>query len=187
MTYCALIALAAACCASACAATNERVQPHKQDLSWKRYVDKESGFCIAYPNRWIRQETSESAGLSFATGVKRFSMPIGEMDVIASTAEDPVRFVEAHLEGVKKFVRAQDVEVTDHHELTVSDNPALFTKDRYRDPLEKAEWVEELVLTRYKNVLYRMEMVCRADSIARFEPIFSRFVGSFQFECNAKR
>ena len=157
----------------------------KQDSAWKRYVAADSGYCITYPKHWMRQQVID--GLAFSSGVRRYSMPVGEMDITAtSTSDDPMHFLEAHLAGVKKFQRAATVEVLDRRQTTLSGEPALFTKDSYRDALEKSDWVEELVLARHKNVLYRLEMVCRANHVARFEAMFTRFVHSFQLDCNAK-
>ena len=160
----------------------------KQDVSWKHYFNRDAKYCIGYPNRWLREQTPDGSGFTLATGVNRFSMPVGEMDITVTRAtDDAAHLIEAHLEGVKKFVRASNIELLEKREMVVSGASAVFTKDRYRDPLEKADWIEELVLARHNNALYRLEMVCRADHVSRFELMFLRFVHSLELDCNGKR
>jgi PsbP len=163
-------------------------KPPKQDLSWKRYTDADQGFCVAYPNRWIREQASDGSGVSFHTGIKRFSLPTGEIDVTATTpGDDPAALLRAHLEGVKKFVHADEIELTEQRSLTLDGTPAMFAKDHYHDPMEKAEWHEEMILASHNGKLYRLEMVCRADELPRFEAMFEHLVQSFEFDCNSKR
>ncbi|MBV9265302.1 MAG: hypothetical protein JO061_03950 [Acidobacteriaceae bacterium] len=170
------------------AASLPRRGPLKQDLSWKRYTNKTLGYCLSYPARWVRGEAFDGTGMFFETGVKKFSLPIGEMDIGVSSATDELpQLVAIHLDGIKKFQRARDMEILDRRTLNLAGAQALFTKDRYTDPLEKENWIEEFVLARYKNALYRLEMVCRAEHVERFEPMFSRFVKTFRFECNSRR
>ena len=160
----------------------------KQDSSWKRYANKDFGYCVDYPAKWARDNAFDGAGMYFETGLKKFSMPIGEMDVNASPSpEGLAETVDVHLQGLRKFQRAQKMEVLDRREVILLGAPALLTKDRYFDPLDGAKWVNEMLLTRHNKLLYRLELVCRADHLDRFEAAFSRFVGTFKFDCNAKR
>src|ERR1035441_5155347 len=84
----------------------------KQDSSWKRYANKDFGYCVDYPAKWARDNAFDGAGMYFETGVKKFSMPIGEMDVNASPSpEGLAETVDVHLQGLRKFQRAQKMEV----------------------------------------------------------------------------
>ncbi|MDQ2774877.1 MAG: hypothetical protein M3Y57_08135 [Acidobacteriota bacterium] len=161
--------------------------PAKQDTSWKRYVNKDVGYCVSFPARWVREEAFDGAGMYFETGLRKFSMPIGELDIAASPAPDELSdIVDLHLQGLKKFERAQEVEVLDRREVQFLDTSALLTKDRYFDPQDRHKWVNEILLARHNKLLYRLELVCRADQLERFDAVFSRFVKTFKFECNAK-
>ncbi len=159
----------------------------KQDLSWKRYSDPQSGFCLQYPKRWMRQDMGDGDGVAFSTGVKRYSMPTGEMDVtVLSTPDDSAELLQAHLDGMKRFVRAERIQILDRRKMTVDGNAAMLTKDQYRDALEKADWTEEIIVAKRDDKLYRLEMVCRSDQVARFEQVFGRLVDSFAFGCHRK-
>jgi hypothetical protein len=164
--------------------------PPKLDTAWKKYVNKDVGYCVDYPSRWARGEAFDGAGMYFETGVKKFSRPLGEIDIGALPQQQSGaagEYLQIHLQGLRKFERAERLEVLDTHEITLLDGPALFTKDRYFDPLDRAMWVDEIVLAKHGDLLFRLELVCRADQVARFEPVFSHFVNTFKFECNAKR
>src|SRR5947209_7359511 len=71
---CLLALLACAYCISAGAFS-------KLDSSWKTYSNPKLGFCVEYPARWVRSSAFEGDGMYFETGVKKFSLPIGEIDV----------------------------------------------------------------------------------------------------------
>ncbi len=96
-----------------------------------------------------------------------------------------VENVQAHLDGLKKFERAQKLELLDKHEMQLVGSSALFTKDRYYDPLERASWVDEIVFTSRSQTLYRLELECRADQLTRFEPVFT-LSGKHDFSSTAK-
>ena len=166
--------------------------PSKQDSSWKTYSNKDLGYCISYPARWVRGEAFDGAGMYFETGVKKFSKPLGEIDVGPLSGiqpegvSSPVEYVQVHLDGLKKFERAQKLEVLEEHEINLVGSTALFTKDKYFDPQDRATWVDEIVLAKHGGRVFRLELACRADQLGRFEPVFTRFINSFQFECNRK-
>ena len=164
----------------------------KLDSSWKRYGNKQLGYCVNFPSRWTRGEAFDGAGMYFATGVKKFSRPQGEIDVGAVPKPDvsesnllPVDYLQTHFENLKRFERAMRLQILDQRDTTLLGEPALFTKDRYFDPLENVIWLDEIVLAKHNDRLFRLELVCRADQIARFEPVFSHFVATFKFDCNA--
>jgi hypothetical protein len=167
-------------------------QAPKQDRSWKAYENAQWGYCVSYPSRWLKGDAFDGAGIFVATGEKRFSRPLGEIDVGALPARPEgvsLALVEdrnAHLEGLKKFERAEDLEILDQHEMKIMDTPALFTKDRYYDPKERAAWVDEIIFTERKGRLYRLELECRADQVERFEPVFQMFVSTFRFDCGGQ-
>jgi hypothetical protein len=92
-----------------------------------------------------------------------------------------------HLEGLKSFQRAQRLEILEKRPMDLSGNSALFTKDRYFDPLDGATWVDEIVLVDRNQALYTLELECRSDQLARFEPVFSHFVSTFDFDCSSRR
>ncbi len=169
--------------------------PNKLDNSWKRYRNPQWGYCVSYPTRWYKGDAFEGSGLFVETGVKRFSKPTGEIDVAAVSAASEnashtasltlVDDLKLHLDGLAKFERAERMEVLEQRSLNLTGKPALFTKDRYYDPLERSTWIEELVFAHRNDVLYRLELQCRADQVERFEPVFTRFVNTFQFDCAA--
>ncbi len=157
----------------------------KLDRSWKRYVNAEWGYCVSYPDRWRKGDAFEGSGMYVETGVKKRSSPLGEMDiaVIPNDSGGFMQDVQMHLDGLKKFERAQHIEELDQRQLDLFGTSALLSKERYYDPLDRAKWVDEIVFTRRANRLYRLELECRADQLARFEPVFTKLVGSFQFDC----
>jgi hypothetical protein len=169
--------------------------PNRLDHAWKQYRNTQWGYCVSYPSRWYKGDAFEGSGLLVETGSKKFSKPVGEIDVEALAAHPAdtaptasltlVDDFKVHLEGLAKFERAERMEVLDQRPLVLGGKPALFTKDRYYDPLERATWIEELVFAHRGDVLYRLEMECRADEAARFEPVFTRFIDTFQFDCAA--
>jgi hypothetical protein len=165
----------------------------KQDSAWRRYENPELGYCVQYPKRWVRGDAFEGKGMYFETGVKKFSRPLGEIDIGAFSVADipeissPKQYMEIHLTGLQRFERAQGLEVLEQREIEVEGRPALLTKDRYFDPQDRADWLDEILLTRSGNHWYRLELECRADQGKRFEPVFLHFVSTFQLECNRKR
>lgn len=173
-----------------------RSTPLKQDRSWKLYSNPEWGYCVSYPSRWLKGDAFDGAGIFVETGISKYSKPIGSMDVgvlpnrssgVALTA--PVNFLDdfkVHLDGLKKFERAESVEILDKREMQILGDSALFIKDSYYDPQDRAKWAEEIVFTRHKGMLYRLELDCRADQLARFEPVFDLFVRTFRFDCAAR-
>jgi hypothetical protein len=165
----------------------------KQDRSWKRYYNPQWGYCVSYPSRWLRGDAFEGAGIYLETGVKKHSMPLGEIDIGVLPGHPDtqglkprlslVDHMQVHLDGLKRFEGAQQMEVLEQREMDLFGNAALFTKQRYYLPLEHGAWVDEIVFAQRRDVLYRLELACRADQLARFEPIFTQFVSTFQFDC----
>lgn len=167
------------------------------DSSWKRYSNPQSGFCVSYPARWHRGDAFDGSGLYVESGPsKKLLNPVGEIDVAAipgsaASASQPrmsfVEDVQVHLEGLRKFERAQQMEILEQRPMDLIGNRAFFTKERYYDPLERAKWVDEFVFTQHGGVLYRLELECRADQLNRFEPVFTHLVSTFEFDCGASR
>lgn len=169
---------------------------NRLDHAWKNYKNAQQGYCVSYPSQWAKGSGFDGAGLVVETGAKKFARPSGEIDIAAastkSDSEAPaaasvtlVDDLKMHLAGLAKFERAERMEVLDQHSLTLAGQPGLFTKDRYYDPLERTTWIEELVFARQGDVVYRLELECRADELERFEPVFTRFISTFQFDCAA--
>jgi hypothetical protein len=160
---------------------------NRMDRAWKGYRNTRFGYCIAYPSRWVREDAFDGAGFWVEAGEKSGWPPLGEMDVrVLGRSGDPVQFLTLHLENLKRFERAQQLEVIRRGRGSVRGAPALFAAERYRDQLDGSEWVDELVLTSLGATLYLLELECRADQLSRFEPIFERFSDSFRFECEKK-
>jgi len=164
----------------------------KLDRSWKRYRNGDYGYCISYPSRWQRGEAFDGAGLFVETGAKRYSRPTGAIDfaAISTLPKDaravPVSLVDNlqdHLAGLRKFERAERMEILEKRELRVQGSAALFTKHRYYDPQERATWMEEVLFVNRNETVYRLELDCRADQIERFAPVFEYLVGTLQFDC----
>ena len=168
----------------------------KQDRSWKRYYNPSFGYCVSYPSRWLRGEAFDGAGLFVKTGVSRFSRPLGAIDfgVLESPPADarlaPINLVDdlrVHLAGLKKFERAERMEILEQRELKFLGHAALFTRNRYYDPQDRATWAEEILFINRNGTLYRLELACRLDQLARFEPVFLQLMNTFQFDCAAGR
>lgn len=162
---------------------------NRLDHAWKQYHNVQRGYCVSYPSRWGKGDAFEGAGLFVETGEKKFSRPIGEIDVAAVSTPAPtlVDDLNLHLAGLAKFERAERMQVLEQRPLQLGGRPALFSKNRYYDPLERATWIEELVFAHRDDVVYRLELQCRADQTQRFEPVFTRFIDTFQFDCGAPR
>jgi hypothetical protein len=168
-------------------------QPGKQDRDWKPYTNLQWGYCVSYPSRWLKGDAYDGAGMFVETGIKKYSKPLGEIDVSALAADlaaaahtKPVNLVdnlEVHFDGLKKFERAEGIEILEKRDMEILGSSALFSKDRYYDPQDRATWVEEIIFTYHKGALYRLELECRDDQLERFEPVFQTFVSTFRFDC----
>ena len=165
----------------------------KQDKAWRRYHNPQWGYCVSYPSRWRKGDAFEGSGIFVETGVNKDSNPLGEID-IAALPDDSVNpqlnfvdLIRVHLEGLKKFERAEHVQLLEHRSMDLFGTSALFAKERYYDPLERSTWMEEIVFLARQNVLYRLELECRADQLTRFEPVFTRLVSTFQLDCTERR
>ena len=166
----------------------------KLDAAWKRYDNRQLGYCVSYPSRWQRGEAFEGEGMYFATGMRKFSRPLGEIDVgavLESPPAEPVllpaEYLQIHFDNLKKFERAAQLEVLEQKQINLFGHAGLFTKDRYFDPLDNRTWFDEIILARNRDRLYRLELECRADQVERFEAVFSHFVETFKFDCDDKR
>jgi hypothetical protein len=165
----------------------------KPETSWKLYRNKQWGYCVSYPSRWFKGEAWEGSGIFVKTGVKKHSRAVGEIDIGAApnqpknfdrrTAMSLTDNFELHVEGLKKFERAERLEILEERPIQLSGNRALFTRDRYFDPQDGRTWVDEIVFVNRNETLYTLELECRADQVARFEPVFTHFVSTFQVNC----
>src|SRR3954468_3583764 len=126
----------------------------KQDRSWKRYYNPSFGYCVSYPSRWLRGEAFDGAGLFVKTGASRFSRPMGAMDFAVLDSPPvgarlaPISLIEdlrVHLAGLKKFERAERMEILEQRELKFLGHFPLFTQNPYYDPQEPANWAEEIL------------------------------------------
>ena len=128
-----------------------------------------------------------------AIGMQKHSNPLGEIDITAlpdGPTDARLSFadtIKVHLEGLKKFERAEHVQLLEQRSIYLLGSSALFAKEQYYDALEHSKWVGEIVLAERQNALYRLELECRADQLTRFEPVFAHFVSTFQFDCPEKR
>lgn len=162
----------------------------KLDRSWKHYHNPAWAYCVSYPSRWMKGDAFEGAGLFVEAGADRHSRPTGEIDVAAlpiATAAAKLTLVDSlqvHLEGLKRFERAEKLEVLDKREKELQGSSALFSKARYFDPQDGHTWMEEIVLAEHSGTLFRIELECRADQAERFEAVFARLTDSFQFNCS---
>src|SRR3954463_13103403 len=130
----------------------------RQDRAWRGYLNKATGFCISYPSRWYRSETYDGSGLAVTTGLKRHSpIPVGSMDVSAlaftGTQVLPATLtldddLDVQLAGLKKFARAEQVEILEKRTVSLAANPSLFVKIRYLDPRDRRFWIDEVIFAR---------------------------------------
>lgn len=167
----------------------------KQDRAWKTYHNPRYGYCVSYPSRWVKGEAFDGAGLFVKTGERKYSRTLGSMDFgVIDTLPTNARLapinladdLRLHLAGLEKFERAERMEILEQRELVFLGYPALFTKNRYYDPQERAHWAEEILFINRNGTLYRLELACRLDRLSRFEPVFSQLMKTFQFDCMAK-
>jgi hypothetical protein len=170
---------------------------YKQDRSWKRYRNPAFGYCVSYPSHWLKADAFEGAGLFVKTGINRYSRPLGEIDLGVLAGPPPqdarvmpvslVQDLRDHLDGLRRFERAERMEVLENRQLQFLGNAALFTKNRYYDPQDRDTWVDEVLFVNRHETLYRLELECRADQLTRFEPVFSHLMGTFEFDCAPER
>lgn len=165
----------------------------RQDRAWKTYLNRTAGFCISYPARWAKSETYDGSGLAVTAGARKHSpIPVGSMDVSAlpgaethPASLDLDKNFDLQLAGLKKFVRAEQLEILDRRTFTLGANPSLFMKVRYLDPRDRRIWVDEVIFARRDRLSYRLELEARADQLERFEANFTHFVNSFRMECGS--
>lgn len=132
------------------------------------------------------------------TGTRRSAKPAGEIDIgplDSPTSEDArlkpaslnadtlTETLQEHLTGLQKFARAERLEIIEQHNVDLQGSKALYSKNRYYDPLERTNWMEEVIFVRHKSELYRLELQCPPDQIKRFDAVFSYLVNSFEFDC----
>lgn len=168
----------------------------KLETSWKHYQNKQWGYCVSYPARWSKAEAFEGSGMYVKTGLNKHSKAVAEMDINAlpNRLNDinhatPISLTDnfrLHLEDLKRFQRAENLEVLEDRPTQLYDTPALLTKDRYFDPQDGSSWIDEIVSIERNQTLYTLELECRADQLARFEPAFNHFVGTFRFNCGRR-
>jgi hypothetical protein len=168
----------------------------RQDRAWKVYLNRATGFCIGYPSRWSKSETYDGRGLAVATGMKKHSpIPVGSMDVSALAIPGiQVRSAslaldddfDVQLAGLKRFARAEQVEIMERRTFTLAASPSLFVKIRYLDSRDRRLWIDEVIFTRRDGLSYRLELETRADQLQRFEANFAQFVNSFQMNCGSR-
>lgn len=167
----------------------------RQDRAWKVYLNRATGFCVSYPSRWAKSETYDGSGLAVATGTKKHSpIPVGSMDVsalpIPRVQVRPAALAldddfDVQLVGLKKFARAEQVEILERRTFTLGATPSLFVKIRYLDPRDRRLWMDEVIFARRDGLGYRLELETRADQLQRFEANFTQFVNSFQIDCGS--
>lgn len=168
---------------------------HSLDSSWKPYFNVQGKYCVNYPARWYKSDAFDGSGLYVMAGAKKHSRATGEIDiaifhepVIGSARQINVSLNDSfqrHVEGLKKFVRAERMQVLDQHPMDLAGNVGLFTKDSYYDPQDRSTWVEEVLFVMHRDDVYRLELECKADQIGRFEPVFAHFVTTLHFDCGA--
>ena len=158
----------------------------KLDSSWKTYRNKQLNYCMSYPSRWVRGEAFDGAGIYFEVGARRSSLPIAEINFaqLEDNSSEAAEYVQLHLDNLRKFQRVESLELIENRSIQLVDGNGLLTKNRYRDPLDGKDWVDEMAVALRGNVLYRFQLECRAKDITRFEPVFTRVVGSLRVGCN---
>lgn len=178
----------------------EAVKPHgeRSDRAWKRYRNNDLGYCVSYPSRWARGDAFDGSGLFVETGLHRYSKPVGEIDIGPLALEGPEdarlkttslagesldRDLEEHMDGLRKFARAEKMEILEQRPMKLQGAAALYVKNRYYDPLERSTWMQEVVFVKHSGQLYRLELECKPDQIGRFEAVFAYLVNTFEFDC----
>jgi hypothetical protein len=167
------------------------------DSAWAHYYNAEARYCVSYPQRWYKSDAFDGSGLYVMSGPKKHARATGEIDVAlfheadshdAHAANVSLKdSYESHVEGLKKFERAERMELLEQHPVNVAGVAGLFTKDKYYDPQDRSNWIEEVIFVEHAGDVYRLELECKADQVSRFEPVFSHLAQSFQFECGEPR
>lgn len=181
----------------------ERPHGDRNDRAWKRYRNAALDYCVNYPSRWAKGDAFDGSGLFVRTRNRQTPNSTGEIDVgpvdlrpvndaqLKSVSLDGTNLdvdLAEHLAGLKKFVRAERLEVLTQEHLSLQGSSALYAKNRYYDPLERRTWIEEVVFVNRKGLkgsggLFRLELQCPPDQLDRFEPVFAYLVNSFEFDC----
>jgi len=126
---------------------------------------------------------------------KHSPIPVGSMDVSALAIPGiQVRSAslaldddfDVQLAGLKRFARAEQVEIMERRTFTLAASPSLFVKIRYLDSRDRRLWIDEVIFTRRDGLSYRLELETRADQLQRFEANFAQFVNSFQMNCGSR-
>lgn len=169
----------------------------RQDTAWKRYFNASAGYCVSYPAHWYKADAFDGSGLYVMTGVKKHSRATGEIDIglfrdaasVAARATNIslVEDFQSHVDGLKKFERAERVEVLEQRPMDVAGNSGLLTKDRYYDPQDRSTWLEEVLFIHRKDDIYRLELECKSEQADRFERVFTQLLGTLQFDCAGAR
>ncbi len=114
--------------------------------------------------------------------VSALALPLTQAHSVSLALDDDF---DTQLAGLKKFARAQKVEVLEKRNLLLGANPSLFVKIRYLDPRDRRFWIDEVIFARREHLTYRLELESRVDQLERFEANFTHFVNSFQMECGS--
>jgi hypothetical protein len=170
---------------------------NRLDLAWAQYYNPDGRYCVSYPQRWYKSDAFDGSGLYVMSGPKKHTRATGEIDVVLfhepgsndlHTATISLKdSFNSHVEGLQKFERAERIKVLEQHPMTVAGVAGLFTKDKYYEPQDRSYWMEEIIFLGRGTDVYRLEMECKAEQVARFEPVFSHLVQSFQFNCGQSR
>lgn len=112
--------------------------------------------------------------------VSALTFPGSQIRTFAVTLDDDF---DLQVTGLKKFARAEHIEILAKRAVSLGPNPSLFVKIRYLDPRDRRLWIDEVVFSRRESLTYRLELEARADQVQRFEANFTQFVNSFHMDC----
>lgn len=167
-----------------------------ENHSWRIYYNPAGQYCVDYPSRWAPAEAFEGAGLLLIPSTGTSWESPGEIDVEAiadqGTSANGVagqillEEVRMHFDALKKFERAEQLELLEQRNIHFFGASGLFLKGRYYDPQDHAVWVNEIIFAYRASVIYRLQLTSGTDALGRFEAVFARFVNSFQFDCRAR-
>ncbi len=156
----------------------------RQDRSWSNYYNPKANYCVDYPSRWITGDAFEDFGFYLKPDDKYLT----EIDVTAlpdhNSATTLIEEFQAHIDSLRKFELAGNIQILARREILLFGSPALSTKYSYFDPQNSATMLDEVVFAIHAGILYRLELATRAgDQRKRFEVVFQRLITSFRFDC----
>lgn len=151
--------------------------------SWKRYCQRDRGFCFKYPPSWkLMGEIYDGNGVVVAPPQKD-AEPLWNVVTVAMVAPPKDADQALGLDGIVKEASAgmrdagQNFQTLERSSRTVDGKPAQLLKAQYRQKDSGREWIEELVFIEGPdNEIYSVALKSTPQDIARLQPVFTEIL-----------